>query len=213
MSRIEPGSRTDTTIKAILASVPYLGGALAVVYGDVRERRQAKLQTFTETSVKTYTGSADEFVERLSHDERLADLFIRAAESAATSLTSSKAAALGRLLADRASATGDQAVDELELLTLALVDLEWPHIKGLSEMALFPSDADLKIDYPGDDQKATADARRAERFEALDQVPKPVVAALIRHGLLGQQSGYSLYVDGVTEFGRTLLGYLEEVAE
>ncbi|MCP4968393.1 MAG: hypothetical protein GY926_24565 [bacterium] len=212
MSRIEPGSRADTAVKAALSLVPYLGGALSIVYEDVRERRQERLQSFAESSFERYAGSPDELIERLSEDENLADLFIRSAESAATSLSNEKAVALGRLLADRASTSTDQPVDELELLTLALLDLEWPHIRGLSEMARFPSDAELEMENDSDQKKVSADARRAERFEALGELPKPVVAALVRHALLGQESGYGLYVDGVTDFGRTLLSYLEGTA-
>jgi len=201
-------TRVDTTIKAALALLPYVGGALAILYEDVLTRRRAKLEVFGKAAFERHPDGWEGFLQHLQGDARLAELFVRAGESAQTSTVRQKAAALGRLLADAATAGTEDEVDNMELLTLALIDLEWPHIRALSRLAEYPSDAEIEREPGADGKKIGEDVRRKARFALQRALSEPALSALVRHGLVGQQSGYGLYVSGVTQHGRDLLGYI-----
>jgi hypothetical protein len=203
-------SRVETVVKAGLSLVPAVGGVLATIYGDWQARRRARVERVAEVALERYVGSADEFVQRLRDDPRFASLFVTALEAAAATAVEEKADALGRLLADAASSTRAQGFDEKELMVLALGDLEWPHIHALRELAEYPSDGDLFAEHgTGNDEAVNKDPRRAERMRFVESLAQPVVAALVRHGLVTENAGFGLYVEGVTPFGRALLRYLE----
>ncbi len=203
-------TRTDTAVKAALNLVPIVGGSLAVLYEDVMARRRSRLNTFTESAFSTYPGSADDFVRRIAEDSRLAELFLESAEAATRTSVDEKATALGQILAEAATATSDDETDRAELLTIALLGLERPHVRALAALADYPSDAELYLEHgAGQHEQVNADERRKARFGTVAAISAPVMSALVRHGLVSQASGYGLYIEGVTDFGRELLAYLE----
>lgn len=200
----------QTVIKAALSSVPYAGGPLGVLYDDVMARRRSRVERVAEEAFQRSQLSQDAVVDKLSADPRLAELLIRATESAMTSALNIKVVAFGRLVGDAVRASTDAEVDDLELLTLALADLEAPHVAALARLADFPSDADLYAEYASNNYDAVnEDERRKARMVLQEALPTPVISALVRHGLLSQKSGYGLYIEGVTDFGRLLLEYLK----
>lgn len=206
-------TRTDTAVKAALNLVPLVGGSLAVLYEDVMARRRSRLNAFADSAFSTYPGSTDDFVRRIAEDSRLAELFLESAEAATRTSVDEKAAALGQILAEAAMATSDDETDRAELLTLALMDLERPHVRALAALAEHPSDAELYVEHGEDEhEQVNADERRMARFRTVAAISAPVMSALVRHGLVSQASGYGLYIEGVTGFGRELLTYLESQA-
>lgn len=208
MASDTPPTRTDTAIKVALSLVPYVGGSLSTLYGDLVERRRARVERFAQAAFTAYQGSPDDFIAQLRNDDRLAELFLIAVESASRSARNDKISALSQLLAQAASVRDGGAYDEEELLINALAELEWPHIKALKELAQHPSDKELE--FEGLDSTAmSSDPRRKARFDSLDRMPTPVTQVLIRNGLLSQEAGFGLYVAGVSSFGRRALEYLE----
>jgi hypothetical protein len=206
-------TRTDTAVKAALNLVPWVGGSLAVLYEDVLARRRSRLDAFADAAFGTYPGSAEALIGRMKGDSRIAELFLQSAEASIRTSVDAKAVALGRILADAATATSEDEIDKDELLSLALVDTELPHVRGLAALAVYPSDSELYAEHGRDEhERINSDERRIARLQAVKSTPAPVLSALVRHGLVGQESGYSLYIDGVTDFGRELLAYLEDQA-
>ena len=203
-------TRTDTAVKAALNLVPWVGGSLAVLYEDVLARRRSRLDAFADAAFGTYPGSAEDLIGRMKVDSRIAELFLQSAEAAMRTSVDAKAVALGRILADAATATSEDETDKAELLSLALVDMELPHVRALAALAAYPSDAELYAEHGKDEhERINTDERRIARFQTVKNTPAPVLSALVRHGLVSQESGYGLYIDGVTDFGRELLMYLE----
>ncbi len=174
-------TRTDTAVKAALNLVPFVGGSLAVLYEDVMARRRSRLDAFADAAFAHYSGSDSDFVGRIAADGRLAELFLQSAEAATKTSVREKATALGRILAEAATATSDGETDRAELLALALMDLEGPHVRALAAVATFSSDAELYAEH-GDDQhdQVNADERRLARFRTVATVSVPVLSALIR---------------------------------
>lgn len=207
-------SRAQTAIKVALNLVPYVGGALATIYEDWLGRRRARVERIAEVALAHYAKSDEDFVRRLSEDPRLASLFVTALEAAAATAVEEKVTALGLLLADAASTADTRTFDEKELMVLALADLEWPHVRALRELAEYPSDAELSAELGSENVSAVnEDTRRRERTQLVASLPRPVVAALVRHGLVSENAGYGFYVEGITPFGRSLLDYLERKPE
>lgn len=219
-------SRVDTAMKAALALVPYVGGALAILYEDVLTRRRVKVEAFGEAAFDRHPQGCEGLLRQLQVDPRLAELFVQAGEAAMTSTVQAKAEGLGRMLADAATAIDEDTFDHMELLTLALMDLESPHLRGLQRLASFPTDDELFKEHAEAsglvrDEGAAAvtldnlvnqDERRVERMRVQALLPPPVVAALVRHGLVTQDAGYGLYITGVSHFGRDLLRYVAAAA-
>lgn len=219
-------SRIDTAVKAALALVPYVGGALAILYEDVLARRRDRLDAFGAAAFDSHPEGWEGLLHRLRVDPRLAELFVQASEAAMTSTVQAKAQALGKVLADAATATDEDTFDHMELLALALMDLESPHLRGLQRLANFPTDDQLYSEHAEAtglvrddgptavtlDNLMSQDERRKQRLQVQSLLPPPVVAALVRHGLVTQDAGFGLYITGVSDFGRDLLSYVASVA-
>jgi hypothetical protein len=207
-----PPSRGETAIKVALDLVPWVGQALAVIYEDTQARRKARVETMANEAIARYPDGYDGFVQRLTDDQRLAEHFVRLAESAARSSMEEKAIAFGMLLADTAAAANEDEFDRLELLGFALADLESPHIRALHRLSQYPSDDDL-IGELGSVQSLNDSDARKDRLRFTQSLPAPVTSTLLSHGLVEQKSDYGLFIAGLTGFGRQLLAYIREAAE
>jgi len=203
-------TRGETFVKMAIATVPYVGGPLGVLYEDILARRKARVSAMGIAALSRFEGTSEHFVMRLGEEPRLGGLFVTAAEAAARTTVDEKARAMGLLLADAADARGNESsFDEKELLLLALADLEWPHIRALGELGSFPTDEELHQQGKSN-QTLGASPKREDRLRAIEALPSPVLAALLRHGLVQQESAVDgLYVNGLTPFGHKLLAYLQ----
>lgn len=189
---IEPvPSRAETTIKAILNLVPWVGGSIATVYEDYMDRRRERLRhTVTAAAERLGDDGAHRLVDRLSSDERFADLFWGAIEEASKSAVEAKRAAIGHALAD-ASGESETEIDEYTLLVEALSDLDLPHLRTLQRINRFEQD-------------------RSMMNSLVSATPDPVLAALVRHGLIIENEAYDgREVGGLSSFGVRLLRYVE----
>lgn len=191
-----------------LAALPAVGGSLAILYQDVLARRRLNVTQVLSIALDGFAGSSEEFIDRFRDDERLQMVFARAMEAASRTSLGQKIRALGPLLGEASDAASDGELDDVELLLWALEDLERPHVAALQELGRYRSDDELAADT----ENIGDDPSRLERLEYTRSVAEPVIATLLRHGLVAQQSGYDLYLAGVTPFGRKLLTFLHREA-
>ncbi|MFA9444454.1 hypothetical protein [Egicoccus sp. AB-alg6-2] len=199
MGHEEGRPRDETALKAALSLVPFVGGALATVFGDEMDRRRERARE--TASVVAESVDAGELVSRLEEDQRLAALFAQAVESGARTTLREKR----RAMADAVSrAVLDTArVDEGQLIIAALSDLDVPHLR---ELEAFRRRADA-----AEPDRQDAAARMIET--STSGMISPIEAALMRHGCIWSTSlsvlGGSTTHWGVTGFGRALLDELQ----
>ena len=141
--------------------IPGVGGAIETV-ADVAARRRERAREMAESAARE-AGGADELLDAVGRNERVADLFLAAGSAAHRTALAWKRRAMGRVVGR--AATDDALVDDNELLFRALSDLDGPEFGLLSRMA---------SDQGGQDKvRALADA-----------APQPVVTAPVRNGVV-----------------------------
>jgi hypothetical protein len=187
----------ETALLATIAAIPDVGGPLAVVAQRViGELRRKRVVDVAESAFAVIP--PEELVRQLEQNDRLADIFVRATESARRSSHYAKRRAMGRVVAE--AAQDSAKIDVAELAVVALAELEAPHFQLL---------ADLEA-TAGDNAEALAASRR---------YPAPVPAALQRVGAamnVTYDAGHaaedeslpSPVLSSLTEFGRELLQYV-----
>lgn len=182
-------TRPETAIKAALALIPVVGGALSVVADDHIARRRARVEEMVTEAVSHLDDDGTELVERVGSDEEFADMFFKAIRGASESHVEAKRKAFARLLAEGAGEAPGE-LDEISLMVDALRELELVHLRTLKRLANY--------EHPG-------------RLRSLVQAtPDPVFAALRRNGLLQEEEQYDgTEITGISEFGTRLLAYVE----
>lgn len=153
--------------------------------------------------------SPEELASLVEQEDRYLEISSSAVQAAMSTLNEQKVTALARAL-------GDGLLDEAKLdmswvVILALADLESPHIRALARFAQYPTDRELDAEF-GDATAVNESPLRKERMALSSTLSPPIISALLRHGLVSQTAGYGLYVDGITDFGREVLRYLEQHA-
>jgi hypothetical protein len=178
----------EVAVMAGLALVPTVGGSLSVVAGEMYERRRRRVAQFGSDVLADR--SADELIDRLRSDERFGELFVRAATSVATTWWAPKRAAMGNVV--RAALAGDDAaVDESEMLLLALERLDAPHFAALARLT---------------ESAATADEKAIGVASAdVQGLTAPVLSALLSVGAVAQESAWGGLLCQPTDFGLRLL--------
>jgi hypothetical protein len=189
----------ETALLASISAIPGVGGPLAVIAERViGELRRERVVDVAESAFAVT--SPEHLVRQLEQNDRLADIFVRATESAMRSSHQAKRRAMGRVVAE--AAQDSARIDVAELTIVALSELEAPHFRLL---------ADLEASA-GHYGEALAVSRR---------YPAPVPAALQRVGAamnITYDGGQAAEDDGLpspvlsslTEFGRELLGYVRD---
>lgn len=191
---------SDTLVRAALKLVPRFGDALEVIYNDTRARHAEKV-AHTLEAVVAQTGP-DALMERLNSDPEVEALFVDAVEAATRTGVEGKRILLARVLA--AAVLDDARVEEAQLITQALRELDAPHIRALERIRLA---ADTLDDLPERERKEAQAVLSAGRAE-----PVPVVAVLVRTGVVEPATlfGGGHAVHDITDFGRNLLDALRE---
>lgn len=93
--------------------IPGVGGALARIYDHhVGERRAERAREMGDVALSYVEG--EELVRRLSADERLSDVFVRAIDAATRTAHDGKRRAMGRVVGE--AAADSARIDETELL-------------------------------------------------------------------------------------------------
>jgi hypothetical protein len=180
----------ETIVKAGLAVIPYIGGVLSTLVGDVAARRRERV-TETGQYAIAEAGNPDTLLAAVQRDERLADMLVSAVFAASETAVEEKRRAMGRVVGR--AARDDATIDDGQLMLRVLINLDAPEFHVLGRIA----------DVNGDQ-----DAVRGVAEEA----PQPIVSALIAHGVVETVGtfGGGLAVVGLTSFGRGLLALLNE---
>lgn len=183
-------SRPETGIKAALALIPVIGGALAVVADDHMDRRRARVEQMVTEAVALLPDNGEGLVQRVRDDEEFADLFFTAVRGASETHVEAKRRTFARLLADGMDEAQGE-LDEIALMMQAVEELDLMHLRTLKRLATFT--------HPGQLRSLVA------------ATPEPVFAGLRRHGLLKEEEQYDgTEVTGVSNFGQQLLTYVEQ---
>lgn len=216
-----PPSGSDIAIRAIIAALPKLSESAFIIYSGVRER-QAHKAAMTLQEITELTGE-DRLISRLADDSELEALFIEGVEAAMRTGLEAKRRLLARVVAQ---AVNDNAwVDERALVVLALRDLEAPSIRALQRIRVAEDAAAQEVtslmttESPemvlSDTPEQYHERHVAIRvLELIWQEPAPVLAALMRTGVLEQAEeavGSMSRARKVSAFGRSLLNDLHDV--
>jgi hypothetical protein len=178
-----------------------------------------KSQILAETALDVSgIENPEEFFDILSESPALSALAQRILWAASMSGNDSKLRALGSLLGGAVARRGDR-LDETEMLSTVLADIEKAHVVTLEILADEPPDA-------GDQRQKAQEAGHADFEPAwlvsqvqaeLPMTPElalPCLRALVRHGLadtVGTYGGGTRY--RITDFGRDLLRVMAQSAE
>jgi hypothetical protein len=181
----------ETALLAAMSAIPYVGGPLALVAQRTMERSRENVAETGAAAIEE-AGDAELFLQRVREDERLAYMLLNAAEAAERSSLVEKRILLGRVVGR--AAKDPALIDESELLTAALRDLDAPHLQALAELE--------EAFRTNRDRLKTLVAK-----EVMDRYPAPIAAALRRHGLVTEVTSfdYAGLFDDLTDFGRSLL--------
>jgi hypothetical protein len=181
---------TETIVKAGLAAIPYIGGVLSTLVGDVAARRRKRVTEVGRYAIAE-AGNPDTLLAAVQRNERLADMLVSAGFAASETPVQEKRRAMGRVIGR--AARDDATIDDGQLMLRLLINLDAPEFHVLGRIA----------DVDGDQ-----DAVRA----VADKAPQPIVSALIAHGVVETVGTFDggLAVVGLTSFGRSLLAMLNE---
>lgn len=198
-------------------AAPYLAKGLAGVFRRSMERQGYVLGRAAEHLEEDPTA----LITRLLEDPRGEQLF-RAAVTAAREATSQeKLEAIARALSAGA-ATGDDAEVDLEILFLSVAaEIEILHVRVLLAFTQTPNELGLGMAGVSDFDVPVESLNRAQVVMALSHLDRsvdPVLAALVRLGLLAQVDTSAIRPGGpgpawqITDFGRELLFRLKAMA-
>jgi hypothetical protein len=192
----EPPDFLQTTARAGLALIPVIGGALQVIYEDVRANLEARhWQTIQEIADDV---GEDRLAARLKDPEHQA-LFANGVEVATRTGLENKRRLLAKVVS--AAVLNDAKLDGAQLRVEALRDLDAPQIRALERLQRLLNEHTEKNE-----------AYYAAVHEVWASEPDPICAALIRTGVAFTfNASYGYGVDGITEFGQSLLWELHNV--
>jgi len=190
----------ETAIRATAAAIPYAGGTIQVLYEDVRARSAAKAGE-TIASIVAITGEPA-LAQRMAVDPVLEALFVNAVDAALRTGLEAKRRLLARAVAD--AVVDGARLDESQLVTAALSELDVPHVRALKRMA--------------DEWRAPVEGEQGVswgRSEAFQSLTDPIKATLVRTGTaMPQRQRFVATSDrrrqeGITDFGLALVDALE----
>jgi len=194
-------SWAETAKRVTLAAIPYVGGALQVVYEDVRARRADKAAD-TITDIINATGEKA-LVQRLAEDPVAEALFVNAVDAAVRTGLEAKRRVLARAVAQ--AVTDEARLDEGLLITDVLAHLDAPHVKALKRMA---------VEWEEVLHKNLEDVNWGQS-EVWETLPEVIRAALVRTGTAKPPRNTFTAVKGpnrqtgISDFGLELVKLLE----
>ncbi|WP_157487899.1 MULTISPECIES: hypothetical protein [unclassified Leifsonia] len=202
----EPPAGFDTAVRAVLSTIPYFGGAIEIVYTDVRDRRAekaAELVAVVQQAVGEQT-----FLERLSTDPRLERVFVDAVESAVRTSIRAKRRVLAGAVVNAARDSGQ--IDQSELILDALASLEVQHVRALARLS-DEWDAVVAVAARAPNSDRPSGWGTSAVWRAL---PEPIRAALVRTGTAKPSpTAYGATIEprrneGITDFGLDVVARL-----
>jgi hypothetical protein len=203
------------TVAAAVFAQPVVSAAVIAIGEKVRARRARNVAELLESAASAAALPLEQFAQQAVRDEQHHEYTVAAFNSVQDMAMENKRHALGLSLA--AAVAGDDAVVDDEFLFLdALQDLRAPHVRLLAR---------ISSPRPGAGQLAGqavegawTPAILAEYEPGLAHVLPPLLAAVLRHGLVHNAATYDgLGSHTVTDRGRQFLHRLGpapgEVAE
>lgn len=193
----DPPDFFQTVVRAGIALIPGVGGAVQVIYEDVLANI-AHRQWQTIQDIAAEVGD-DRLGQSLKADPVRQALFVNGVEVATRTGMEAKRRLLAKVIS--AAMLDDDKVDGAQLRVEALRDLDVPQIRALEQLRRFSDQ------HPGDAYSPGVQAI----YRAL---PAPIRAALTRTGVAfepSEQDTYGYSVDGINDFGRGLLEELDNV--
>jgi hypothetical protein len=211
MTPNEPRKLWETAVRIGLSLVPYVGGAVQVLFEDVRSHIEARAARTMQEIVEE-TGF-ERLTERLASDPEVEALFVQGLDAATRTGYEAKRRLLARLIS--AAVLDDTKVDDSLLYVLALRSLEAPHVRALEAMWRATQSA------KDGDSGLTRTERVAAETEAIRQATSglswAICAALAREGLVASRGtwsaagGRTFDAFEVTSFGIDLLEHIRKV--
>ncbi|WP_194903962.1 hypothetical protein [Catenulispora rubra] len=181
--------RLSPEVKLAVSLIPFLGPAFTKYIDDVVERRRKKLRTIEKEFTQASGEDIAALFERSTADPRFGDLLTQTIDEAQRTASERKLRALGRLLALGFDDDEPEHLDEIELMFLAVADLESAHIRVL----------DLLV-RRGTRHGGVGDYQIASLFPNGTTVAYPILKTLERHGMAGPQSPPSADPDQVIKW-------------
>jgi hypothetical protein len=195
-------------LRAPIAGVPGLATSAGIVLEHMITRRRHTGEEFIETVV-SHVGE-HELLTAIQNDDERNELLWSSVQASMSTGIEGKRIYLARVVTN--AMTDTAKIDDAQLIVKALTELEGPHISAL--VKLVAAD-DANQDDPGDSDEILQ--------AALEAVPAPVLATLVRVGVVyvgSDQRRNGLYsvprartysITGVNDFGRELLDNLRSV--
>ncbi|MBM4634506.1 hypothetical protein GS482_21325 [Rhodococcus hoagii] len=201
-----PPTWGETTVKAIVAAIPYVGNSLTAIVNDMSQRREHRASEALNAVIDAV--GAPELQRRAEEDPEFDALLAEMVLAAVRSGLEEKRRVLARVVANAAASS--EPIDTAQLVVAALSDLDGPHIRALARIR-----AAEKAALPGDvepDSEERGSRLEDAAFEAGRKEEPPVLSALIRTGVAYPATlvGGGVAICGTTPFGQELLSYLED---
>ncbi len=198
----------ETTVKAMLRAIPYVGSSLSTIFEDTRARYAARVAQVVEEVAMT--AGADRLSQRLAKDEQIEILFIEGVEIAVRSSLKAKRQLLAKVVTK--AVLDDAEIEPAQLLVQALRDLDAPHLRALARIRNAEKTAE-EVDAAGETNEAHGERIADAAAKAGRNEPTPIIAALIHTGVIYPATlvGGGVAVYRVSEFGRRLLADLENI--
>lgn len=189
----------ETAMLALVAAIPVAGGSLSVILGRTLERSRENIHEIVQEAAAS-AGATEALVARVEEDERLSYLLLHALEAGERTTMAEKRRVLGQAVG-RAS-RDPSLISDSELQVRALRDLDVPHVAAMAAIV-----AALES-HPG--MRPGMVVR-----EALAGYPAPIIAALVRNGLVEPESTWDdmAGIKGLNAFGGRLLSDLKSRAD
>lgn len=194
----------------VLLGLGHLGVGVAQLYVSVRDARTKALVEFVRLLEERLGLSAEEMAE-LVEDERLAQLFSHAVETAARTASEEKRWVLARITAAALRGeTDDATVDPFPLLLRTVAAVTEPDLRLLALVARAPP-------HDGQDTAAVPEGSLSaqqleEQWPGARGLVTPMIAVLEREGLMEDRAlgsvNYHKPLYGLTDYGRRFLRYL-----
>lgn len=193
---------------APITGVPGLATSAGIVLEHIVRRRRHTGEEFIETVV-SHVGE-HELLTVIQTDGERNELLWSSVQAAMSTGIEGKRVYLARVVAN--AMTDTTTIDDAQLIVTALTELEGPHISAL--VKLVAADDANQADPGNSDEILQA---------ALEAIPAPVLATLVRVGVVyvgSEQRGNGLYsvprartysITGVNDFGREVLANLRGI--
>jgi hypothetical protein len=191
-----------------IAGVPGITTSVGIVLEHIIRKRRHTGEKFIETVV-SHVGEHELLTAIQTDDERNELLWSSVQASMSTGIEG-KRIYLARVVAN--AMTDATKIDGAQLIVKALTELEGPHVRALVELVA------------ADDANQAEPGNSDEILQAaLEAIPAPVLATLVRVGVVyvgSEQRGNGLYsvprartysITGVNDFGRELVDDLHSV--